>query len=339
MKKITTCTALFTLTLGVGSVFAGSLSIEEQMGRHVYMDKNLSLNGTQSCATCHHRSAGFVDPTNSRDPYNTMVSLGDDGISKGGRNAPTAAYAGFSPILHQVNGKYFGGMFWDGRKTGEVLGDPLAEQAQGPPLNPVEMGLSLPGDVVVRVSEAMYAHLFTSYFGPDFFAILGDDATPDGYLDDKADSAYADIARMVAAYERSPEVTAFNSKFDNGTLTAQEKRGQALFTTNCSSCHTDVVVGSEPAPLFTNYGYVNIGIPVNEWLLTVPGTVYDGYDLGLGPVVGDAAQNGKFKVPTLRKITMTAPSSHNGYFPTWKEMVLFINDRGGLAPEVDQNVT
>ena len=77
--------------------------------------------------------SGFADPTNSRDPYHTVVSLGDDGVSLGGRNAPTAAYAGFSPILHQrIEGEYIGGMFWDGRATGWTLVDPLAEQAQGP---------------------------------------------------------------------------------------------------------------------------------------------------------------------------------------------------------------
>lgn len=341
MTKTILCTALFTLAFGAGagSVSAVQLTVEEEMGRHVYQDKGLSLNRTQSCATCHHRTAGFADPTNSRDPYNIMVSLGDDGTSKGGRNAPTSAYCGFSPILYQVNGEYFGGMFWDGRKTGEVLGDPLAEQAQGPPLNPVEMNLASAGDAVIRVSQSNYAHLFITYFGANFFDVLGNDATPDGYRDKKVDAAYADIARMVAAYERSSEITAFTSKFDTGTLTAQELKGQDLFKTNCSSCHTDTVVGNEPAPLFTNYSYVNVGVPVNTRLLTVPGTVYDGYDLGLGPIVNDEAQNGKFKVPTLRNITMTAPYSHNGYFTTLKEMISFMNDRGELVPEVDQNVT
>jgi cytochrome c peroxidase len=345
MKKVLVSTAVMSMLFGAGSVSAIQLTMEEQMGRHVYMDKDLSLNRTQSCATCHHRSAGFVDPTNSRDPYNTMVSLGDDGVSKGGRNAPTSAYAGFSPKLHQdaATGDYFGGMFWDGRMTGDVLGDPLAEQAQGPPLNPVEMGLSLPGDVVIRVSESNYANLFLNYFGPDFFDILGTDETPDDpYLDARAADAYAKIARMVAAYERSAEVTAFNSKFDTGALSDQEKRGQALFKENCSSCHADVVVGGEKGALFTNYGYANIGVPVNDRLptnLEDPDSHYSPPDLGLGPVVGDPAQDGKFKVPTLRNIALTAPYSHNGYFATLREMVSFMNDRSAFTPEVSANLS
>lgn len=46
--------------------------------------------------------SGFADPVNSRDPYNSVVSIGDDSVSMGGRNAPSAAYAGYSPILHQA---------------------------------------------------------------------------------------------------------------------------------------------------------------------------------------------------------------------------------------------
>ena len=192
---------------------------------------------------------------------------------------------------------------------------------------------------MIRVSESKYAHLFISYFGPNFFAVLGIDNTNDGYLDEKAEAAYAEIARMVTAYERSAEVTAFSSKFDTGTLTAQEIRGQALLKENCSSCHTDEMAGSESPPFFTNYGYVNIGVPVIDRLLAVPGTVYDGYDLGLGAVVIDEAQDGKFKVLTLRNVALTAPYSHNGYFATLKAMVSFMNNRSAFIPEVSYNLS
>lgn len=338
MKKIVTCTALFTLSLAVSSVSAAGLSIEEQMGRHVYMDKDLSLESTQSCATCHHRSSGFADPTNSRDPYNTIVSLGDDGVSKGGRNAPTSAYCGYSPVLYkdEVTGQWFGGMFWDGRKTGEVLGDPLAEQAQGPPLNPVEMNMGSAGDVVMRVASSSYAHLYTDYFGDDFFDVLGlDDGIPeDIYLNDKVNYAYDQIAYMIAAYERSAEVSPFDSKFDKGIMTAQEQSGAALFKANCAECHVDEVVGTEPAALFTNYGYVNIGVPENPMISDLNDDTDN--DLGLGFV--KEGEDGKFKIPTLRNIALTAPYSHNGYFATLEEMVRFHVNRGDLIPEIAANV-
>lgn len=334
MKKVLLSSAVMSLVLVAGSAFA--LTLEEQMGRHVYMDKDLSLNSTQSCATCHHRSSGFADPTNSRDPYNTIVSLGDDGVSKGGRNAPTAAYCGYSPILHQdATGEWFGGMFWDGRKTGEVLGDPLAEQAQGPPLNPVEMNMPSAGAVVERVAASQYAHLYVDYFGPEFFAIYGDDDTPDGFLDYKVDYAYEMIARMVAAYERSSEVSPFDSKFDNGTLNAQELRGKTLVEQHCSSCHSMVAGYGAPAALFTNYGYVNIGVPENP-MISDPADDTDD-DIGLGFV--KEGEDGKFKVPTLRNIALTAPYTHNGSFATLRDMVSFINDRSGFTPDVAANLS
>jgi len=317
MKRLVFFALLLILSFTTNHALAVSLSAQEKMGRHLYQDKNLSWNSTQSCATCHHRSAGFADPTNSRDPENTMVSLGDDGFSLGGRNAPTAAYCGYSPILIQdENGEWFGGMFWDGRMTGEILGDPLAEQAQGPPLNPVEMNMPDLETVVARVFEADYAHLFIEAYGYDFFT--------------DPVAAYDEIARLIAAYERSAELNRFSSAFDNGTLTATEARGLAAFQkAQCDSCHSLATPPGAPGPVFTTYGYANIGVPRNVIVNPNP-------DLGLGYV--KEGQNGKFKIPTLRNIAQTAPYSHNGYFATLAEMVRFHLDREGLEPDVLENL-
>lgn len=315
MKKILVCTALLTLLLSASSVLAVSLSVQEKMGRHLYMDKDLSWNSTQSCATCHHRSAGFADPTNSRDPENTMVSLGDDGISLGGRNAPTAAYCGYSPILNYDTGEWIGGMFWDGRMTGEVLGDPLAEQAQGPPLNPIEMNMPDEVSVVERVAASQYAHLFIENYGEDFFV--------------NSSSAYDEIARLIAAYERSAELNPFNSRYDRDELTDAESRGlEAFEKAQCSVCHSLILPEGAPGPVFTTYGYANIGVPNNA-------AVNSEQDLGLGYVKD--GEDGKFKIPTLRNVAETAPYSHNGFFSTLEDIVSFHVDRGELTPDVEAN--
>ena len=107
-------------------------------------------------------------------------------------------------------------MFWDGRATGWTLGDPLAEQAQGPFLNPLEQDLPDASYVVDRVCASKYADLFKSVCGDD---ICGD-----------VPAAYECIARSIAAYERSPEVSQFSSKYDaylagQATLTEQEALG------------------------------------------------------------------------------------------------------------------
>lgn len=330
MKKYVFLTAFCSATLiGGAALAAPTLTDLEKLGRHIYMDKDLSLNSSQSCATCHHQNYGFADPTNSRDPYNTMVSLGDDGVAKGGRNAPTAAYAGYSPILGlTADGAWQGGMFWDGRATGDTLGDPLAEQAQGPPLNPVEMNMPSKEAVVERVAAANYAAQFIKLFGADAFA--------------DPDLAYDNIGRAIAAYERSAEVTAFTSRFDTGELSGQERRGLNLVVDNCTTCHGVQETFGAPAALFTTYRYENIGVPVNEALLNDPDSVYTVPDNGLGGFLGDPAENGKFKVPTLRNVALTAPYSHNGYFPTLTAMVSFHNSRdvdpAWPAPEVAANL-
>jgi len=321
--KRTTIVSVLTLPIMLWAVCAGAATTSdlERLGMYLYKDTDLSFNGTQSCQNCHHPLAGFADRTNQLHPDTKVVSTGADGVSQGGRNAPGADYAGFSPILNQgEDGQWVGGMFWDGRATGLVLGDPLAEQAQGPPLNPVEMAMEDEAAVIEVVRNSTYASLFLQVFGADSL--------------DEVDPAFDNFGRALAAYERSAGVTQFTSKYDIAfdQLTDQERRGLDLFTVNCSRCHSATVEFGAPAPLFTNYRYANIGVPAN--LLVVLANP----DIGLGATVNDPAQNGKFKTPTLRNIALSPPYSHNGSFPTLSEMVAFLNDSSAYVPEVLENI-
>jgi cytochrome c peroxidase len=289
----------------------------EKLGMRLYKDKNLSLYQNQSCQTCHHPLAGFADRSNFLNPYDKVVSLGSDGVSLGGRNAPVSAYAGYSPNRGQdAYGEWFGGMFWDGRATGDTLGDPLAEQALGPPMNPVEMAMPSKEAIMEVVKASAYYPLWKKVYGP---------------ITD-ADEAYDNFGRAIAAYERSADVTRFTSKYDvaPNDFTAAEDRGMALFEIHCASCHATTAAFGAPAALFTTYGYANIGVPAN---LAVPSP-----DLGLGGELGDETQDGKFKIPTLRNIAVTAPFSHNGGFPTLYDMVSFMNDSSSFVPDVEENI-
>lgn len=324
------------LVAGAGAE-AGSLTPTAQLGKIMYQDLDFSYNATQSCLTCHHHSSGFADPANRLDPYTSVVSLGADGVSKGGRNAPSAAYAGYSPVLHwnaSADG-YVGGMFWDGRATGLVLGDPLAEQALGPPLNPVEMNMADADAVVQVVRDSPYSSLFLQVFGVDALTDVP--------------SAYNNIGRAIAAFERSDQVQKFTSRFDRNQLTAAEQRGAALVALNCIQCHSTTSAPDGTKALFTNYGYVNLGIPANPLLAGNPidrglGGFLESDYLSAEPLIGDAdfaAQYGKFKVPTLRNVARSAPYGHNGFFPTLREVVYFHNSRDVAAwpvPEVEENM-
>lgn len=320
MKRNLVSAAVFFLILSASSVFAATLTDVERLGKLIYESTLLSNNQTQSCATCHSSTTGFADLNNA------AVSLGDDGVSTGGRNAPTSAYCGLSPMLHlDQAGEYVGGMFWDGRATGFRMHDPLAEQAQGPPLNPVEMNMPDVQTIIDRIaSDQDISSLFITVYGVDAFADVN--------------VAYDNLARAIAAYERSAEVTRFTSRFDTGALNAQELRGKKLFSQNCTACHSMAQRGGGH-PLFTNYKYVNAGVPKNQALEDDPNCAYQYPDLGLGGFLADPAQNGKFKIPTLRNVALTAPYSHNGYFTTLKEMVSFMNDKSGLTPEVSVNLS
>ena len=104
----------------------------------------------------------------------------------------------------------------------------------------------------------------------------------------------------------------------------------------CALCHISqpsmAPDGGDMPPLFTDFTYDNLGIPRNpviDRLLSNPPA-----DLGLGGVLGDANQNGKFKVMPLRNIELTAPFGHNGFFPTLESIVRFYNTRDVFACEL-----
>ncbi len=80
-------------------------------------------------------------------------------------------------------------------------------------------------------------------------------------------------------------------------------------------------------PVFTDFTFDNLGVPKSDHPLLVTNPV----DVGLGAVVGDEAENGKFKVMTLRNIGLTAPYAHNGYFEALKDITHFYNTRDGRS--------
>ncbi len=135
-------TVAVLLLVVAGASAQGPLVDQEKLGKFLFHDKSLSLNGNQSCATCHAADVGWTGPDSYINAHGAVYEGSIPGAF-GDRKPPTAAYGGDSPILHYnpADEVWVGGMFWDGRATGERLGDPLAEQALGPFLNPKEQAL------------------------------------------------------------------------------------------------------------------------------------------------------------------------------------------------------
>jgi cytochrome c peroxidase len=292
---------------------------KEQLGKTIFSDVNLSEPSGQACADCHATNQAFRDPES--DHTSSMgVIVGRFGV----RNAPTAMYARFTPELHfdVPNQRWLGGLFWDGRAGS------LEEQAEGPLLNPLEMANPDKAAVVEHVRASSYAHAFRKLYG--------------AHALDDVDTGFAHVTEALAAYERTSELAPFSSKYDGylagkETLTAQEQHGLAIFEDpkrgNCASCHPSRPSADGTPPLFTDFSYANLGIPryQNNMFYRLPATLNpegDRYtDHGLASIVGDSTQDGKFRVPTLRNITRTAPYGHNGYFANLDYMIDFLNTR------------
>ncbi len=341
---------LFTAT---GITTAAALSPQEELGKSIFFDTNLSIKQNQSCAACHAPEVGWTGP-------DMMINLrgavyeGSIPGRFGNRKPPSAAYAGDSPLLHQMSkGAFVGGMFWDGRATGWTLDDPLAEQAQGPFLNPAEQALRDNACVVYIVVNSGYYSLYKQVWGEinidwmpynieEMCAVEGPKLTLTNDDRAKVDTAYDNIARSIAAYERSSKVSSFSSKFDrfwdkanssrkdvtlidmtnwwdyrNLGLNSLELKGLALFNDDtkgkCSLCH--VLAGPNGKPLFTDFTYDNLGVPKNpknpfyyEPVWNPDGTNW--VDYGLGGFLKSAGYEqsvyepelGKMKVPTLRNV-------------------------------------
>jgi len=340
----------------------------EQLGKAIFFDKNLSVNKNQACSSCHDPATGWTGPDTEINAHGAVYH-GSITDRFGERKPPSSAYAAVSPIMHYDRKVelFIGGNFWDGRATGEKLGNAAADQAQGPFLNPVEHGLADPACVVYRVCSANYPYSVEKVYPGecdiqwprelDVDMVCGKEkavALPDN-VKLKVNQSFDAIALAISAYEASPEVNPYSSKFDyylrgKAKLTKEEKAGFDLFNGKgkCSKCH----ISDGRKPLFTDFTYDNLGVPKNP-----KNPVYkrkpDYVDMGLGGFLKEtttpgewqklARDNmGKHKVPTLRNIDKRPSSSfakaymHNGYFKTLKGLVHFYNTRDTkpTCPEV-----
>ncbi len=287
---------------------------KEHLGQQLFFDTALSKNFTQSCASCHQVGQAFVDKRGQG--VAAAVSLGDDGHSLGDRNAPTVTYAAAIPPFHlKANGIYAGGLFLDGRAA------TLAEQAEGPPLNPIEMGMTSAAEVVTRLKRnPSYVAAFKQLYGEQVF---GD-----------SDLAYKAMADAIAAFEKTALFNPYDSKYDRElrgeyTFTNQEELGRTLFFsqqfTNCNQCHQLETTPNRSGEVFTNFEYHNIGVPVNTALRAINGVKVLDEGLFQHPEVNDPAQRGKFRTSTLRNVAVTGPYMHNGVFEDLRTVVLFYN--------------
>jgi cytochrome c peroxidase len=387
--------APFLVLLSVFLLLAGSvamtqratLSPMEQLGKELFFDNISQPAKSMSCADCHGPAVGWTGPIAGVNIHGG-VYRGAVPTRFGNRKPPSSAYATFAPVFHydEEAGAFVGGNFWDGRATGERLGSPAAEQALGPFLNPVEQNMPSKQAVCRHVARSRYAALFEQVWGP-------------GSLDCRdagIDLTYDRIGLSIGAYEGSTEVNPFNSRFDDywraclaagndpeacglaegdkavldphHILTEQEFDGLIEFGEYCSPCHDSTSGTVARPPLFTDFGFENIGVPRNpdnpfyrmdrEYLdngmpINPEGEAW--VDLGLGNFLRSRPEwahlayenDGKFRTPTVRNVDKRTGKGfakaymHNGVFQSLKEVVHFYNTRDVKVwppPEVNRNL-
>ena len=306
-----------------------------ELGRQIFMDNTLSEPAGQACASCHQPSQAFADP-------GKIVSPGANPALFGNRNAPSISYARFIPPRHfsVKDQTWIGGQFLDGRAN------TLRAQAKGTFLNPLEMGNASAAAVMQKILSRPYADQFIQLYG---WRVRSND-----------NAGLNAIADALATYEKyGNEFAQFSSKYDaylrgEVQLTDEELRGLTVFEDekkgNCAACHPNRPGKDNKPPLFTDFSYDNLGVPVNPSLpffqmsaqYNPEGNNFR--DQGLGKIVKryPGRELGKFKVPTLRNINRTAPYMHNGVFTTLREVVEFYNTRDIDShwgePEVPDNV-
>lgn len=308
-----TCSLLVAAALLLAWAADVAATEREDLGRALFFDTDLSWSRTQSCATCHNPAHAFVDTR--ENALERAVSLGHEPDLIGQRNAPSIAYAGeIPPFETGTDGSWRGGLFLDGRV------DSLESQAAEPFVNPLEMAMPDHAALVSRVmAKPAYVDAIRALYG-------------EAALTDASEGLRA-IADAIAAFERGPLFSDFDSRYDRYlrgeyAMSLLEEQGRRIFFSdlvNCMQCHLQHPGRALPDEPFTNFGYHNIGVPVNAVLQSAQGAATPDAGLGARAEITDPRARGRFRTPSLRNVALTAPYMHNGVFQDLRTALAFYN--------------
>lgn len=291
------------------------------LGRKLFFDRRLSINGTMSCAMCHVPEQGFAN-------WEVASAIGVEGRSVK-RNAPTL-----------INVAYMAPLFHDGRDAA------LETQFIGPIVARNEMANPSAGLVVARLHNMPdYPALFEAAFGAP--ASL-----------DRIGEALAAYQRSLTLGASGFDQWLYGGQ--SAAISPAAQRGFALFTgaPGCASCHP---VGDSFALLTdlqfhdTGYGRMREALrqhpPESVPVQVAPGVVHHvrreivaavsatrEADLGRYEVTEDPQDRWKFRTPSLRNVAITPPYMHDGGFSTLAEVLAFYNEGGAGLPGQDPRI-
>jgi len=286
------------------NLYSDPTDAKSTLGRVLFYDKMLSQTNDVSCASCHRQSAAFAD--NRRLTFgvgghtlrNVMAIQNIPSISPAAPKSTATGYYGGA----LTKGPLPGNFFWDGRENS------LEKLVFQPITNPVEMGVKDVDGLVRKIAaQPYYQSLFKDAYGDN--SITKDN-----------------IANALAIFLTS--IKSNHTRFDlhfvspaSEPFTPLETEGMELFLTkyNCNGCHA--IESTQLDAKFANIGLVE-----------------EYYDKGLSNVTLNPADDGKFKIPSLRNVEFTAPYMHDGSYPRLDNVIEHydhgIQHTRNLAPEL-----
>ena len=266
------------------------------LGRVLFYERHLSVNNSISCGSCHKQAFAFSDNVAlSRGFENKLTTRNSPAI----QNLGSSGFGFFTGNGNAGGGQFGNGsLFWDGREQN------LASLVSRPIANHVEMGIDDLTQLPQKLSELpYYSTLFNKAYGSSDISV------------EKISDA---IAYFLAALEST------NTRFDAAqhnsiSFSGLELEGQTLFTQkyNCAGCHNENIGG------YFSGSFMDIGLDASY------------KDLGVGAISGSTADRGKFKVPNLRNVALTAPYMHDGRFKTLDDVLEHYSHGINNTPNLD----
>ncbi len=288
------------------------------LGRVLFYDKNLSRDGSVSCASCHHQDRAFSD--------GLELSTGIEGKRALRNSMALANVASVSAHYSPINGVTFP-FLWDGRAMS------IADLSRMAFANEHEMGLTMPQVVEQVKKQLYYAHLWKQLFGhfevsePDILSCISEFVGAIGSHDSKLDRALTTAKGDINIPIGVDMTVVIRSLYYGGndtTLTVtitglpgfslSEHRGRDIFVANCTKCHSPIR-------------------PFQEVFAACNGLEMAYKDAGMAATTGRSEDMGVFKSPSLRNITLTAPYMHDGRFKTLEQVVEFYSN--GVKPHAN----
>ena len=271
-----------------------------ELGRHLFYEPRLSITGDYSCATCHKQSLAFTD--------GKRVAIGSTDEPHS-RNSMSLANVGYNPVLTWAN----------------PLMTDLENQALIPIFgeHPIEMGMVGKEQQIIELlqSDRQYRQMFADAFNEEQPVNI------------------SNLTKALASFQRS--LVSFNSPYDRyryqrdaNAISAAAKRGEKLFNSErleCFHCHgginfSDTVKHVNLA--FTETAFHNTG------LYNIDGEgSYPPQNIGIKEITHEPQDMGRFKAPSLRNITLTAPYMHDGSIATLREAIAHYRAGGRTITE------